>query len=107
MVKVRKMAKEVEFKNVSARNYLIAIGLVLTIIIVAWFGFRWGALIKEKSVSTSYLLKEKVLTKDSLIYSINCLYNNRNNIIKNLEKNCVSDQSAYIAKLLFDYSKKK
>lgn len=58
------MAKEVEFKKVSVRNYLIAIGLVLAVILLTWYGFRWANIIKEKSISSSYLIKEKVLSND-------------------------------------------
>lgn len=58
------MAKEIEFKEVSVRNYLIAIGLVLAVILVTWYGFRWANIIKEKSISSSYLIKEKVLSND-------------------------------------------
>lgn len=58
------MAKEFEFKNASARNYLIAIALVIITILLTWYGFRWAHLIKENSISSSYLIKQKIISKD-------------------------------------------
>ena len=58
------MAKDVDLKNVSTRNYLIAIILVVAVILLTWYGFKWYSLIEGNKVSNSYLLKEKVLTNE-------------------------------------------
>lgn len=53
-----------------------------------------------------HLLEQDSLTPESLILNINAVYSNRANLIKNLEKNPVTDQSPRISKILSDRAKR-
>lgn len=46
------------------KNYIIAIGLVVVIIALTWYGFAWYKVKEEQKVSESYLAKEKVIFKE-------------------------------------------
>lgn len=46
------------------KNYLIAAGLVVVIVLLTWYGFAWYKVAKENKLSTSYLVKEKIITKE-------------------------------------------
>lgn len=46
------------------KNYIIAIGLVVVIIALTWYGFAWYKIKEEQKVSESYLAKEKVIFKE-------------------------------------------
>ena len=46
------------------KNYLIAALLVVVIVLLTWYGFAWYKVAKEKKVSVSYLIEEKVISKE-------------------------------------------
>lgn len=49
---------------IPVKNYLIAAGIVVVIIALAWYAFAWYRVVKESKVSTSYLVKEKIISKE-------------------------------------------
>ena len=51
-------------EKINFKKYLLAIFLIILIISVTWLSFRWYAIHKEKKVSESYLISEKILTKE-------------------------------------------
>ena len=46
------------------KNYIIAALLVVVIIFLTWYGFAWYEVAKENKLSTSYLVKEKIISKE-------------------------------------------
>jgi len=49
---------------VPIKNYVIVfLGILITIALV-WYGFRWHQVIKEDRISTSYLIKSKVVSNE-------------------------------------------
>lgn len=51
------------------------------------------------------VLPQNALTKDSLIFNVNAVYNNKNNLIKNFGKYPVVDKSRQISRLIADQVK--
>lgn len=49
---------------VPMKNYLIAAVVVVVIILLAWYAFAWYKVVNENRVSTSYLVKEKVVSNE-------------------------------------------
>jgi hypothetical protein len=49
---------------VPLKNYIIAVLVIAAIIGLAFYGFAWYKVIKENRISTSYLVKNKVITKE-------------------------------------------
>ena len=49
---------------IPVKNYLISAGIVVVIIALAWYAFAWYRVFKENKVSTSYLVKEKIISKE-------------------------------------------
>ena len=49
---------------VPIKNYIIAVLVIAAIIGLAFYGFAWYKVIKENRISTSYLIKNKVITKE-------------------------------------------
>lgn len=49
---------------VPLKNYLVAAGIILIIIALTWYAFAWYKVVKENKVSTSYLVKEKIISKE-------------------------------------------
>lgn len=49
---------------VPMKNYVIAIGIVVVIIALTWYAFAWYKVVKENKLSTSYLVKEKIISKE-------------------------------------------
>ncbi len=46
------------------KNYVIAFVVVVVIIALTFYGFAWYKVVKESRVSESYLVKEKVISKE-------------------------------------------
>lgn len=46
------------------KNYFIALLLVVVIVFLTWYGFAWYEVAKENKLSTSYLVKEKIISKE-------------------------------------------
>lgn len=59
MAEIKKNERFVPFKN-----YIIAIVVVAAIIGLVCYGFAWYKVIKEDRISTSYLIKDKVITQE-------------------------------------------
>lgn len=59
MAEIRKNERFVPIKN-----YIIAVLIIAAIIGLAFYGFAWYKVIKENRISTSYLVKTKVITKE-------------------------------------------
>ncbi len=59
MAEIRKNERFVPLKN-----YIIAVLVIAAIIGLAFYGFAWYKVIKENRISTSYLVKNKVITKE-------------------------------------------
>lgn len=49
---------------VPVKNYILAAVLVVVIIALTWYAFAWYNVLKENKISTSYLVKEKVISKE-------------------------------------------
>ena len=49
---------------ISVKNYVIAAVILIAAILITLYGFSWYKVIREDRVSTSYLLKNKVITKE-------------------------------------------
>ncbi len=49
---------------IPVKNYVIVILGILIAIALVWYGFRWHQVIKENRISTSYLIKSKVVTNE-------------------------------------------
>ena len=49
---------------IPVKNYFIAAGIVVVIIALTWYAFAWYRVAKENKVSTSYLVKEKIISKE-------------------------------------------
>lgn len=49
---------------IPTKNYLIAAGLVVVIVLLTWYGFAWYKVAKENKLATSYLIKEKIISKE-------------------------------------------
>lgn len=56
------------------KNYIIAIGLVVVIIALTWYGFAWYNLKEEQKVSESYLAKEKVIFKELDLNEVSAVF---------------------------------
>ena len=46
------------------KNYIISGVIIIGAILLTFYGFEWYKVIKENKVSTSYLIKEKVISKE-------------------------------------------
>ena len=51
-------------RYVPLKNYVIAFLIVCAIILITWYGFAWYNVFKENEVSTSYLVKEKIISNE-------------------------------------------
>ncbi len=51
-------------RYIPIKNYVISIIIVLAIILLTWYGFAWYKVLQENKVSTSYLVKEKVISNE-------------------------------------------
>jgi len=49
---------------VPIKNYVIVVLVIIGIIALVWYGFSWHKVIQENKVSTSYLIKEKVISNE-------------------------------------------
>ena len=58
MAKVNKSERFIPIKN-----YIISIGIVIAAVLLTIYGFSWYNVLKENKVSTSYLVKEKIISK--------------------------------------------
>ena len=59
MADVKKNERFIPFKN-----YIIAIVIIAAIIGLVCYGFAWYKVIRENRISTSYLIKDKVITQE-------------------------------------------
>lgn len=59
MTKVKKNERYIPLKN-----YVLAVVVVAVIILLTWYGFAWYNVLKENKVSTSYLVKDKVISNE-------------------------------------------
>lgn len=46
------------------KNYVIAVLIVVVMVLLTWYAFEWYNVYKENKVSISYLMKNKVLSKE-------------------------------------------
>ena len=46
------------------KNYIIAIGIIVGIILLTWYGFAWYNVVKENKLSKSYLVSQKVISQE-------------------------------------------
>lgn len=49
---------------IPVKNYILAAVIVVVIILLTWYGFTWYNVIQENKVSTSYLVKEKIISNE-------------------------------------------
>lgn len=49
---------------IPAKNYIIAGFIVVVVVLLTWYGFAWYNVYKENRVSTSYLVKNNIITKE-------------------------------------------
>jgi hypothetical protein len=49
---------------IPTKNYIITAIIIIGAILLTLYGFKWYRVIKENKVSTSYLIKEKVISKE-------------------------------------------
>ena len=45
------------------KNYVLAALIVVVMLRATWYGFKWYEVIQEGKVSTSYLVKNKYISK--------------------------------------------
>lgn len=46
------------------KNYVLAVVIVVVMILLTLYGFEWYKVLKENKVSTSYLVKEKIISNE-------------------------------------------
>jgi len=46
------------------KNYFIAGGVIIAVILLTWYGLAWYKVYKENKVQESYLMKESVISKE-------------------------------------------
>lgn len=51
-------------RYISLKNYVLAAVVVVVVILLVWYGFAWYKVLKENKVSTSYLVKEKIISNE-------------------------------------------
>ena len=51
-------------RYIPTKNYIIAIGVVIGILLIAWYCFAWYKVYKEDKISTSYLIKNNVISNE-------------------------------------------
>ncbi len=51
-------------RYIPTKNYIIAIGIVIAILLIAWYCFAWYKVYKEDKVSTSYLIKNNIVSNE-------------------------------------------
>lgn len=51
-------------RYIPTKNYILAAVIVVVIVFLTWYGFAWYNVLKENKVSTSYLVKEKVISNE-------------------------------------------
>lgn len=51
-------------RYIPTKNYILAAVIVVVMIFLTWYGFAWYSVFKENKVSTSYLVKEKVISNE-------------------------------------------
>ena len=61
------MSMSEKIKNerlVPIKNYFIVGGVVLAIVLLAWYGLAWHKVYEENKVNESYLMKESIISKE-------------------------------------------
>ena len=58
------MAENRNERVIPIKNYLISVLIIIGAILLTFYGFEWYKVIKEHKVSTSYLIKEKVISQE-------------------------------------------
>ena len=48
---------------VPIKNYVLAGVIVVVVVLLAWYAFAWYKVVNENRISTSYLVREKVISK--------------------------------------------
>ena len=51
-------------RYISTKNYIIAFGVVIGILLLVWYCFAWYKVYKEDKVSTSYLIKNNIISNE-------------------------------------------
>ncbi len=51
-------------RYIPLKNYVLAAVIVVVIILLTWYGFTWYKVLQEGKVSTSYLVKEKIISNE-------------------------------------------
>ena len=51
-------------RYIPLKNYVLAAVIVVVIIALTIYGFAWYDVLKENRVSSSYLVKEKIISKE-------------------------------------------
>ena len=49
---------------IPVKNYILAAVIVVVIIGLTWYAFAWYNVVQENKVSTSYLVQEKIISKE-------------------------------------------
>ena len=73
-------------RYIPTKNYIIAFGVVIGILLLVWYCFAWYKVYKEDKVSTSYLIKNNIISNEQSFDSI--VHNeNKNNALENNDVN--------------------
>ena len=51
-------------RYIPTKNYIIAFGVVIGILLLVWYSFAWYKVYKEDKVSTSYLIKNNIISNE-------------------------------------------
>lgn len=51
-------------RYIPTKNYVIAFAIIIIMLLLVWYGFEWYKVIEEEKISTSYLIKEKIITNE-------------------------------------------
>ena len=58
------MAERKNERYIPIKNYIITAIIILGAILLTFYGFEWYRVIRENKVSTSYLIKEKIISQE-------------------------------------------
>ncbi len=59
---------------VPIKNYVLAGVIVVVVILLAWYAFAWYKVVNENRISTSYLVNEKVISKELKLEEVSSVF---------------------------------
>lgn len=59
---------------VPIKNYVLAGVIVVVVILLAWYAFAWYKVVNENRISVSYLVKEKIISKEIKLEEVSSVF---------------------------------